>query len=89
MKIQVASRFAADVKIQSRKRRNYSTIRCFRPDVSLVDFRSTTRQFASAICRIGEFHKLSLPMTHIAIQECSGGRNVDWLEKLSDEQYRE
>ena len=27
-------------------------------------------------------------MTHIAIQESSGGRNVDWLEKVSDEQYR-
>lgn len=27
-------------------------------------------------------------MTHIAIQEYSGGKNVDWLEKVSDEQYR-
>lgn len=26
-------------------------------------------------------------MTHIAIQEAEGGRNVDWLEKVSDEQY--
>lgn len=57
MKIQVASRFAADVKIQSRKRRNYSTIRCLRPDVSLVDFQSTTRQFASSIYRGSELHK--------------------------------
>jgi quercetin dioxygenase-like cupin family protein len=27
-------------------------------------------------------------MTHIAIQETVDGRNVDWLEKVSDEQYR-
>jgi quercetin dioxygenase-like cupin family protein len=26
-------------------------------------------------------------MTHIAIQEKLNGRNVDWLEKVSDEQY--
>src|SRR5256714_7544304 len=26
-------------------------------------------------------------MTHIAIQETLDGRNVDWLEKVSDEQY--
>jgi quercetin dioxygenase-like cupin family protein len=28
------------------------------------------------------------PMTHIAIQESLGGKNVDWMEKVSDEQYR-
>jgi quercetin dioxygenase-like cupin family protein len=27
-------------------------------------------------------------MMHIAIQEAEGGRAVDWLEKVSDEQYR-
>jgi quercetin dioxygenase-like cupin family protein len=27
-------------------------------------------------------------MTHIAIQEALDGNNVDWLEKVSDEQYR-
>jgi len=27
-------------------------------------------------------------MTHIAIQESLDGKNVDWLEKVSDEQYR-
>jgi quercetin dioxygenase-like cupin family protein len=27
-------------------------------------------------------------MTHIAIQESLEGRNVDWLEKVTDEQYR-
>jgi hypothetical protein len=27
-------------------------------------------------------------MTHIAIQEQLGGKLVDWLEKVSDEQYR-
>ena len=27
-------------------------------------------------------------MTHIAIQETLDGKNVDWLEKVSDEQYR-
>ena len=28
------------------------------------------------------------PLTHVAIQEAFEGRNVDWLEKVSDEQYR-
>jgi quercetin dioxygenase-like cupin family protein len=27
-------------------------------------------------------------MTHIAITESQNGKNVDWLEKVSDEQYR-
>ncbi|WP_300256949.1 cupin domain-containing protein [Bradyrhizobium sp.] len=27
-------------------------------------------------------------MTHIAIQESLGGKAVDWMEKVSDEQYR-
>jgi quercetin dioxygenase-like cupin family protein len=27
-------------------------------------------------------------MSHIAIQEKLDGRNVDWMEKVSDEQYR-
>lgn len=27
-------------------------------------------------------------MTHIAIQEYSGGKNVDWMEQVSDEQYK-
>jgi quercetin dioxygenase-like cupin family protein len=27
-------------------------------------------------------------MTHIAIQEALGGRAVEWMEKVSDEQYR-
>src|SRR2546426_5288336 len=27
-------------------------------------------------------------MTHIAIQEFLDGKNVDWMEKVSDEQYR-
>jgi quercetin dioxygenase-like cupin family protein len=27
-------------------------------------------------------------MTHIAIQEADGGKTVDWLEHVSDEQYR-
>jgi hypothetical protein len=26
-------------------------------------------------------------MTHIAINESLDGKNVDWLEKVSDEQY--
>jgi quercetin dioxygenase-like cupin family protein len=26
-------------------------------------------------------------MTHIAIQETIDGKNVDWLEQVSDEQY--
>jgi len=30
----------------------------------------------------------STAMTHIAIQETLNGKNVDWLEKVSDEQYR-
>jgi quercetin dioxygenase-like cupin family protein len=28
-------------------------------------------------------------MTHFAIQEALDGKNVDWLEKVSDTQYRE
>lgn len=27
-------------------------------------------------------------MTHIALQEQLDGKNVDWMEKVSDEQYR-
>jgi quercetin dioxygenase-like cupin family protein len=27
-------------------------------------------------------------MTHIAIQESLGGKNVEWMEQVSDEQYR-
>jgi quercetin dioxygenase-like cupin family protein len=27
-------------------------------------------------------------MTHIAIQESLGGKNVDWLEQVGDDQYR-
>jgi quercetin dioxygenase-like cupin family protein len=27
-------------------------------------------------------------MTHVAITETLNGKNVDWMEKLSDEQYR-
>jgi hypothetical protein len=27
-------------------------------------------------------------MTHIAITEFQDGKNVDWLEKVSDEQYQ-
>jgi quercetin dioxygenase-like cupin family protein len=31
---------------------------------------------------------LTTGMTHIAIQESLEGKNVDWMEKVSDEQYR-
>jgi hypothetical protein len=27
-------------------------------------------------------------MTHIAIQQYLDGKNVEWMEKVSDEQYR-
>jgi hypothetical protein len=27
-------------------------------------------------------------MTHIAIQEALDGKNVEWLERVTDEQYR-
>ena len=27
-------------------------------------------------------------MTHIAVQESLNGKNVDWMEKVSDDQYR-
>jgi quercetin dioxygenase-like cupin family protein len=30
----------------------------------------------------------AVAMTHIAIQEGLDGKNVDWLEKVTDEQYR-
>jgi quercetin dioxygenase-like cupin family protein len=29
----------------------------------------------------------STPVTHIAIQDSVGGKNVEWMEKVSDEQY--
>jgi len=28
-------------------------------------------------------------LTHIAIQEAAGGKNVEWMEKVSDEQYNQ
>jgi len=28
-------------------------------------------------------------MTHIAIQEALNGKVVDWMERVSDEQYRQ
>jgi quercetin dioxygenase-like cupin family protein len=28
-------------------------------------------------------------MTHIAVQESVDGKNVDWMEKVTDEQYRQ
>jgi quercetin dioxygenase-like cupin family protein len=31
---------------------------------------------------------LATGMSHIAVQEKQGGKAVDWLEKVSDEQYR-
>ena len=37
--------------------------------------------------RVG-FVALSTAMTHIAAQESLNGKNVDWLEKVSDVQYR-
>ena len=30
----------------------------------------------------------SIAMTHIAVTEVLDGKNVDWLEKVTDEQYR-
>jgi hypothetical protein len=29
------------------------------------------------------------PMTHIAVQATLDGNNVEWMEKISDQQYRE
>ena len=39
---------------------------------------------------VKHWHGASAPtaMTHIAIREAVDGRNVNWLEQLSDEQYR-
>ena len=31
---------------------------------------------------------LTTAMTHIAVQEFLNGKNVDWMEKVSDAQYR-
>ena len=40
----------------------------------------------------GEKHwhgaKATTAMTHIAIQERLDGKTADWMEKVSDEQYR-
>jgi quercetin dioxygenase-like cupin family protein len=30
----------------------------------------------------------TIPMTHIAVVERLNGKNTDWLEKVTDEQYR-
>jgi len=30
----------------------------------------------------------TIAMTHIAIQESLDGKNVDWMEKVADDQYR-
>ena len=42
-------------------------------------------------CPPGEKHwhgaTATTAMTHIAIQEKLGGKPVDWLEKVTDEQY--
>jgi quercetin dioxygenase-like cupin family protein len=42
--------------------------------------------------RPGEKHwhgaSAATAITHIAIQESLNGKNVQWLEKVSDEQYR-
>jgi quercetin dioxygenase-like cupin family protein len=32
--------------------------------------------------------KPTTAMTHVALTGTAGGKNVDWLEKVSDEQYR-
>lgn len=43
------------------------------------------------VCPAGEKHwhgaSPTTAMTHIAIQEAKDGKVVDWLEKVSDEQY--
>jgi hypothetical protein len=31
---------------------------------------------------------LTTAMRHIAIEESQNGKNVEWIEKVSDEQYR-
>ena len=31
---------------------------------------------------------MDITMTHIAIQEQLDGKTVDWMEKVSDEQYQ-
>jgi hypothetical protein len=35
-----------------------------------------------------QWHGSTNAMTHIAIQESFNGKNVEWLEKVSDNQYR-
>ena len=36
----------------------------------------------------GTARRPTTAMTHIAITEALNGKNVDWMEKVSDEQYR-
>jgi quercetin dioxygenase-like cupin family protein len=42
-------------------------------------------------CPVGKKHwhgaSATTAMTHMAIQESLNGKNVDWLEKVTDEQY--
>jgi len=37
---------------------------------------------------ITTFRQRTGRMTHIAIQEALNGKTVDWMEKVSDKQYR-
>jgi hypothetical protein len=45
--------------------------------------------FGQRICRVVHRHGATptTAMTHIAIQEQVNGSTVDWLEKVTDEQY--
>ena len=53
----------------------------------------SSENFTGAVRVYSLFHaqdgaRATTTMTHIAIQEQLDGKVVDWLEKVSDEQYR-
>jgi hypothetical protein len=50
--------------------------------------RHADRLLERALSRRHEAAGRMTAMTHIAIQESLNGRNVDWMEKVSDDQYR-
>jgi hypothetical protein len=55
---------------------------------SLFDAKERRCHLDSGWCKHWHCATPTSSVTHIAIQENLDGRNVDWLEKVSDEQYR-
>ena len=48
----------------------------------------TLHEQACAVAQRSSRDEISVAMTHIAIQEELNGKAVEWMEKVTDEQYR-